>query len=305
MTERSRVAKDTMDIHILCHGLGNQLSQYAFVLARRSLNQRALAYYAFKEHNGYELDRLFGLKEGLPWYLGFVPLVFRLGTSRRFYSERTANFILSLIRIRVVVEPNNYQFDPELMKPWFGIRILFGGWHDWRYSQSAEPIVREAFRFPELGPDNEKILHDIDNSYSVSIHVRRGDYLKLQNRVLFGGIATADYYRNAIAWVSAHAARAGKAPKFFIFSNDIAWCEENLGLPDACFVNVNCGNDSWKDMALMTRCKANIIANSTFSWWAAWLNSHPDKVVLCPTKFSNPDTARQTVYPASWRHIEG
>ena len=305
MTERLRVAKDTMDIHILCHGLGNQLSQYAFVFARRSLNQRAHAYYAFKEHNGYELDRLFGLKEGLPWYLGFVPLVCRLGTSRRFYSERTANFILSLFRIRVVVEPNNYRFDPELMKPWFGIRIVFGGWHDWRYFQPAEPLVRKAFRFPELGPANEKTLHDIDNSHSVSIHVRRGDYLKVQNRALFGGIATADYYRNAIEWVSADAARAGKSPKFFIFSDDIAWCEDNLGLPDACYVSINRGRDSWKDMALMARCKANIIANSTFSWWAAWLNGHPDKVVLCPTKFSNPDIARQTVYPATWRHIDG
>jgi hypothetical protein len=305
MTERSRVAKHTMDIHILCHGLGNQLSQYAFVLARRSLNQRALAYYAFKEHNGYELDRLFGLKMGLPWYLKFVPLAFRLGTSRRFYSERTANFILSLFRIRVIVEPNNYRFDPELMKPWFGIRILFGGWHHWRYSQPAEPFVREAFRFPELGPNNEEILQDIDNSYSVSIHVRRGDYLKVQNRPLFGDIATPDYYRNAIAWISAHASCAGKSPKFFIFSDDIAWCEDNLGLPYACYVSINRGSDSWKDMALMARCKANIIANSTFSWWAAWLNGNSDKVVICPTKFSNSDTASQTVYPATWQHIEG
>ncbi|QHE95149.1 alpha-1,2-fucosyltransferase [Pandoraea fibrosis] len=293
-----------MDIHILCHGLGNQLSQYAFTLARRSLNQRAHAYYAFKEHNGYELDRLFGLKEGLPWYLRFVPLVCRLGTSRRFYSERTANFILSLFRIKVVVEPNNYRFDPELTKPWFGLRILYGGWHDWRYFQAAEPFVREAFRFPELGPVNQKILDDIDNSHSVSIHVRRGDYLKVQNRALFGDIATAGYYRNAIKTVGEHAARAGKTPKFFIFSDDIAWCQENLGLPDAYFVNANRGSDSWKDMALMARCKVNIIANSTFSWWAAWLNGHPDKLVLCPTKFSNPDIARQTIYPATWLHIE-
>jgi hypothetical protein len=294
-----------MDIQILCHGLGNQLSQYAFVLARRSSLQRAHAYYAFKEHNGYELDRLFDLKEGLPWFLKFIPLICRLGTSRRFYSERTANFFLSLFRIKVVVEPNNYRFDPMLMKPWFGIRIFYGGWHDERYFQTAESIVRDAFRFPDLGPTNEIMLHDIDNSHSVSIHVRRGDYLKAQNRELFGDIATAKYYRNAIEWVRIDATRTGKSPKFFIFSDDISWCEDNLGLPDAFFVNVNRGHDSWKDMALMSRCKVNIIANSTFSWWAAWLNGHADKVVLCPTKFSNPDNAHQTIYPSTWLHIEG
>lgn len=294
-----------MDIHVLCYGLGNQLSQYAFFLNRRGLNQKAYAFYAFKQHNGYEIDRIFGLKEGLPWYMQFIRVVFRLGISRRFYSGRTADFVLSLFRIKIVTESSDYRFAPLLLKPWFGIRILFGGWHDSRYFHPSEEAIRTAYTFPELDERNQEIIRQIDASHSVSVHVRRGDYLKDKNAELFGNIATARYYRNAIDWVTKNGTPSGTVPKFFVFSDDIAWCKENLGVSDAVFVNVNSGKDSWKDMALMSRCRINIIANSTFSWWAGWLNQHPDKTVLCPTKFISTDIAGQTIYPPTWRQIEG
>ncbi len=292
-----------MDIHVLCYGLGNQLSQYAFYLNRQGMKQRAHAFYAFKQHNGYELHRIFGLKQGLPWYLQFIRIAFRLGISRRFYSERTANFVLSLLRIKIVVEPGTYGFDPDLMKPWSGIRILWGGWHDPRYYHPSEHLVREAYALPVLDGKNQALLQQIDGNYSVSVHVRRGDYLKGKNQELFGNLATLDYYRNAIDWTESNC--GGRVPTFFVFSDDLAWCKKHLGLKNAVFVDVNSGKDSWKDLVLMARCSVNIIANSTFSWWAAWLNSRPDKAVICPTKFVNSDTAGQTIYPSTWHHIEG
>lgn len=294
-----------MDIHVLCYGLGNQFSQYAFFLNRRRLNQRAHAFYAFKQHNGYELDRIFGIKEGLPWYLTFIRIGFRLGISRRFYSRRTADFVLSLFRIKIVTETGDYRFDPSLLKPWFGIRILFGGWHDSRYFHPSEEAVRNAYEFPHLDEENRKVIRLIEESQSVSIHVRRGDYLNGKNNELFGNIATANYYKNAINWVVNSVTPQAITPKFFIFSDDIAWCKEHFNVGDVVFVNVNSGKDSWKDMVLMSKCRINIIANSTFSWWAGWLNRHPDKVVLCPTKFINTDAAGQTIYPPTWHHIEG
>ncbi len=294
-----------MDIHILCHGLGNQLSQYAFFLNKRVLGQRAHAFYAFPEHNGYELDRSFGIREGLPWYLRFVPLAFRLGMSRRLYSARTADLLLSLLRIRIVVESRDYRFEPELLKPWFGIRILFGGWHDPQYFEGAEQRVRDAYALPMLEGKNLLVIDDIDSSHSVSIHVRRGDYLKGINREMFGDIATTRYYRNAVARVIADAARTDRAPRFFVFSDDISWCQENLEIPNAFFVSLNSGRDSWKDLVLMARCRTNIIANSTFSWWAAWLNRHPDKEVLCPTRFVNTEAPGHNIYPSPWHRIEG
>lgn len=294
-----------MDIHILCYGLGNQLSQYAFFLNRRTLNQRAHAFYAFKQHNGYELNRLFGLKEDLPWYLQFIRVVFRLGISRRFYSARTADFALSLLRIKIITESSDYRFDPSLLKPWFGIRIFFGGWHDSRYFSAAEKVVRNAYDFPKLDSTNEQMLLQIQQTSSVSIHVRRGDYLKGKNAELFGSIATQTYYQNAILWVRQRMFSEGNTPKFFVFSDDIDWCKNTLGLSDATFVNINSGRDSWKDMVLMSHCRMNIIANSTFSWWAAWLNKTTEKAVLCPTKFIRNDTEGQTIYPSTWIQIEG
>lgn len=267
--------------------------------------QRAYAFYAFKQHNGYELDRIFGLKEGLPWYLQFVRVVFRLGISRRFYSKRTADFVLSLFRIKVIDEAYNYEFDPSLLKPWFGIRILYGGWHDSRYFHPSEAAVRTAFSFPPLDDVNDAILQQIDAVYGVSIHVRRGDYLKGINSNLFGGIATLEYYRNAIGWAITYCKHRSLEIKFYVFSDDIDWCKQNLGLRDAVYVSGNSKTDSWKDILLMSHCRANIIANSTFSWWAAWLNQQPNKVVICPTKFINTDSPNQTIYPAAWHQIEG
>jgi hypothetical protein len=144
----------------------------------------------------------------------------------------------------------------------------------------------------------------IEDSHSVSIHVRRGDYLKGKNLELFGNIATLDYYKNAIARASA-ACNGGQSPTFFIFSDDIAWCQANLPVDNPVLVNINSGRDSWKDLALMARCKANIIANSTFSWWGAWLNDNPERQVYCPTKFISTDSGNQTIYPPSWHRIQG
>ena len=234
----------------------------------------------------------------------FIRVVFRLGISRRFYSGRTVDFVLSLFRIKIFTESSDYHFDPSLLKPRFGIRIFFGGWHDSRYFHPSEDAVRAAYIFPELDEKNQEIIRQINASHSVSVHVRRGDYLKGKNADLFGNIATAQYYRNAIDCVTKNCTSPGVAPKYFVFSDDIAWCKENLDVNDAVFVNINAGKDAWKDMVLMSRCQINIIANSTFSWWAGWLNQQPDKTVLCPTKFISTDTVGLTVYPPTWHQIE-
>lgn len=294
-----------MDIHVLFNGLGNQLSQYAFFLNKRRLGQRAWAYYAFGGHNGYELGRLFGIRQKLLWPMRAAWLLFRIGNSRRLWSKSLSDAVLGLLRVRIVFESPDYRFDPELLKPWFGLRFLVGGWHDARYFGGAEQLVRDTFSFPELDERNQMVQRRIEEAYSVSIHIRRGDYLSAENRDLFGDIATVSYYRNAIAEAMAEVQAAGFTARFFVFSDEIAWCREVLELPDAEFVNINAGTDSWKDLVLMSRCRINILANSTFSWWAAWLNRHPDKCVFCPTRFVSTALPGQTIYPATWRQIAG
>lgn len=294
-----------MDILLLFNGLGNQLSQYAFFLNKRRLGQRVSAYYAFGGHNGYELDRLFDIRQELDWPMRCARLLFRVGNSRRLWSKPLADAVLGLFRIRIVFESPDYRFDPVLLKPWFGLRFVVGGWHDSRYFDGAEPLVRDAFRFPELDERNQAVLRRIGAAHSVSIHIRRGDYLNGENRRLFGDIATIAYYRNAITEAIGQAHAAGATPSFFVFSDDMAWCRMALQLPDAEFVNMNSGQDSWKDLVLMSHCRINILANSTFSWWAAWLNQHPDKCVFCPTRFISSDQPGQGIYPSTWRQVAG
>lgn len=290
-----------MDIIVLCHGLGNQFSQYALFLNKRNMGQRVYAFYAFKEHNGYELARLCRLNEGLPAHLFFIKYVLRFALSRRLFSNKVRENILALFRIKVVLENDSYAFDQKILQPWFGIRILFGGWHDERYFAASSDLICSKFSLPEPdGALNLAVLRSVSDSDSISIHVRRGDYMKSQNHIRFGNIATASYYQNALEW----ALKNSKVAKVFVFSDDFEWCKKNLTAPDITFVNWNTGADSWKDLALMSKCRINIIANSTFSWWGAWLNGVESKIALCPTQFVNSDNNHSNVYPKGWHRIE-
>ena len=121
---------------------------------------------------------------------------------------------------------------------------------------------------------------------SVSIHVRRGDYLNGYYYETLGKICDIAYYQRAIGTIKERVDN----PHFYIFSDDPDYVTENLTIENATFVNFNRGNDSWQDMYLMSQCKHNIIANSTFSWWGAWLNNNPQKVVVAPSHwFANMD----------------
>jgi hypothetical protein len=132
--------------------------------------------------------------------------------------------------------------------------------------------------------------------------VRRGDYLKPRVRAAFGDICTAEYYREAVAYIRQKTAD----PVFFIFSDDIQWVKDNLPLPGAVYVTGNTGLTGFRDMQLMSCCKHHIIANSTFSWWGAWLNQTPGKIVVAPAKWGHGQFKNYSrkLLPPSWHRIE-
>ena len=120
------------------------------------------------------------------------------------------------------------------------------------------------------------------------------------NVATYGGLCTVEYYENAIRYVRERYPQA----VFYVFSDDLDWVRENI--PSAgkmVFVDWNRGKDSWQDMFLMSKCHHNILANSSFSWWGAWLNTHPEKLVIAPERWANcpaPDAL-----PDGWVRIEG
>lgn len=154
---------------------------------------------------------------------------------------------------------------------------LNGYWQSEKYFADACKEVRQMYRFPDLFTDYQKrMMEEMAGRQSVSVHIRRGDYL---NHPEIYGTTTLDYYRSAMAYMQERRENI----HFYIFTNDIPWAEQNFEGDNITIVedsgDLMIGN---LDMALMAECKDNIIANSSFSWWGAWLNRNTEKIVIAP-----------------------
>lgn len=292
-----------MDIVLIFNGLGNQMSQYAFYLAKKKRNRHTkfLQYpdWGTCQHNGYELDKIFGIKKqnGEKSILGRLYKWYgwsQVCDSRKRHWLRVIFEKIPLNRI----DERRYDFDQErLDNAGKGIHFYYGGWHCPDYLKDVEQEVRNAYKFDEsqLNKEGKEMLNSIESLESVSLHVRRGDFLTDG----FGGICTVEYYKKAIAYVKERVSD----PVFYVFSDDLEWARENIKEEKIRFVDIHKGKDSWKDMLLISHCKHNINANSTFSWWGAWLNNNPGKIVIVPPKFSQkPDSG--AIYPKEWIRIE-
>lgn len=160
------------------------------------------------------------------------------------------------------------------------------------YFKNIKKILIEELCLKDLSPI-QSMLNDIKNSNSVSIHVRRGDLLKLKNSY----ILSEDYYKKAIRLIL----EKTKNPIFYIFSDDIEWCKKSFpSLKNKVIVE---GNDPSQDFELMKNCKHNILANSTFSWWAGYLNTNKNHVIIAPEHFSVFDVDHLNMYPDGWEVI--
>lgn len=290
-----------MDIVVINNGLGNQMSQYAFYLAKKNENSRCRFIFdpeSHNEHNGSELDQIFGVNFG-------EGIIDKLLTKIIGYRNRPKIWrFLSLCGVRIVRESVSYDFDPQMLKKHrLGLNFFIGGWHSEKYFKEIRPQVLAVFRFPSISgaADFQEILSSVNKAAnSVSIHVRRGDFLTIEknNPYQLGGVATESYYKKAISTIKEQV----DDPLFFCFSNDIKWCQDFFKDENIVFVTCNAGKDSWRDMYLMSLCKHHINANSTFSWWGAWL-ADKEGIIICPNRFLlNVET--KDIYPESWIKID-
>lgn len=165
---------------------------------------------------------------------------------------------------------------------------LFGYFQNENYFKGISKQLRIDFTFKApLKGKNDEIRTIIEQNTSVSIHIRRGDYSNSNSNL---PILDISYYKKAIE----HIASQINKPYFFIFSDGIDWVKENLDLSkfNHQFIDWNKNENSYIDMQLMSMCKHNIIANSSFSWWAAWLNANPNKLVIAPDKWYKGDNGK-------------
>lgn len=200
---------------------------------------------------------------------------------------------------RIVKEQREFVFDQRVFAA-KGDVVLWGRWQNEKYFSDIERDIRAAFAFRNpLSGEAAKIAEDIRSSDSVSMHVRRGDFVALKNVAQMMGETNLSYYEQATKYV---AARVSK-PKLFVFSDDIEWCRENIKLPvPTVFVPASAeGPKAAFHLELMSLCKHNIIANSTFSWWGAWLNTNTQKIVVAPQRwYADGRDGKNEIMPEEW-----
>ena len=161
---------------------------------------------------------------------------------------------------------------------------LSGYWQNECYFKEIRNRILEDFTFPqEITDRKQDMVRQMKGSNSVSVHIRRGDYLQSGNAGIYGGICTLTYYRKAMDYMREHI----QNPQFYIFTDDPEWVKQNLYEDGMCLVQHEDGDPDYLDMYLMSQCTAHIIANSTFSWWGAWLDRNERKTVVSPARWLN------------------
>lgn len=188
----------------------------------------------------------------------------------------------------------NFNFDSTILSL-KGDIYLDGYWQSWKYFDDYSDIIKKNFTLKSkyLNEVDKDLLNQIENSNSVAIHVRRGDYINNNNINKLFGVCDKSYYNCAIEFVKNKISN----PKFFIFSDDPDWCSKEFG--DNFFIISK--HKDWQDFWLMSKCKNQIIANSSFSWWAAYLNDNIKKIVIAPQKwFSGIDVNIDDRIPKNW-----
>ena len=267
-------------------GLGNQMFIYAFYLQMRKrfsgtrIDLSDMRHY--HAHNGYELDRVFGISD------------------REFCIAKPLKKVLEFLFFKVILERKQNLETMEAFTKSYAYPFLYfkGFYQSERFFKDVEGEVRQAFAFDlnKANAESQTLARQIqENPHAVSLHVRRGDYMEPKFYKRYGTVCSQAYFQRAVEMMLAQVPQA----HFYIFSDDVEWVQQNLRLPRATVVSCNRGADSWQDMMLMSLCRHNIICNSTFSWWGAWLNANPEKRVIAPSRWL-ADVDMPYIIPETW-----
>ena len=284
-------------------GLGNQLFQYSFgkYLANQlntsvrfdvqtdvilsNFTPRGLGLSAFNIK--IDLATNENINEMKFFSNGFFEKVERKVT-QKFPSLRNTYFVESLSH--------------RLIEPMF-IRdncYYEGYWQAYEYLTLNEKICfnSDILAGSNISGNQIELINEIKTTDSVSLHIRRGDYISIKVNSKIFQICTLDYYQNAIAFIE----KKIENPVFFVFSDEIEWAKENLRGDNFVFVT---GNEPSTDLYFMSLCKHNIIANSTFSWWGAWLNQDRNKIVIAPNQWyvGELNDSFRNLIPQCWIRI--
>ena len=284
-------------------GLGNQMFQYAagraLSLARGvPLRLDTQDFEGYTLHNGFELNRIFNIEAQLAdtrdvsqvlGWRAFSPLRRKL-FHKRFLKFRGKHLFVDSL--------SNHRLDLADMPD---TCYLMGNWQSERNFSQVANTIRADFTFNALTVGrNIELAELIRKTNAVSLHVRRGDIASNPASLAIHGLCSLDYYRRAIEYVAAKVQK----PEFVIFSDDMEWARENLHINFPChYVDHNKGLESYNDMRLMSMCHHHILANSSFSWWGAWLNPKESKIVVAPQRWFSANYDSSDIVPSYWSQM--
>lgn len=291
----------------LMGGLGNQMFQYASAKALALhhhvpvcvdlsfLNANTNGEYTKRN---YELN-IFNLKE-----------LFPNKRQQKFISCISSNNLFNKLSIKApILFPFSYRPEKSaaFQTDFFTYpknTYLAGFWQSEKYFKKYELEIKNSFLFTDA-PDKNNLawIKKIQSCTSISIHIRRGDYITDNKTFSFHGICSNEYYRTALQYILSKV--RSTSVELFLFSDDKEWGRKNLQFNyPTHIIDCNTGLKSYEDMRLMSLCQHNIIANSSFSWWGAWLNNNPSKIIAAPAKwFNDPNLNTNDIIPETWEKI--
>lgn len=288
--------KDNQVIINFCGRMANQMFQWAF--GRAYENKQGITPQFDDSEETLKLD-CFKLKDEIklvrkPLWNKFLRKVVLIRSLRNKVTKLKFNI--------PTLEENNFcQYQPDLLDKKAPV-YLKGFFQTEKYfADLREHLLKDFELTIPLNKENKDILEKIQNTESISVHFRRGDYTKKRVADKYGS-CSVDYYKNAVNLI---AEKSEKKPTLFIFSDDINWVKDNVKFDfDTVYVDVNTGKTGYFDLELMKNCKHNVIANSSFSWWGAWLNNNPNKIVVAPKTWMKVLDNDFDIIPSSWIRIE-
>jgi len=287
-----------MIISRITSGLGNQLFQYAtgrhLALKNKAALYLDLSYYLYE----YSDDTV------RPFKLDHFKVPYRLLQKSPMEYVSKATKLLpnrSLPPVVRFLKEKQFHFDQSILDARAGCIILEGFWQSEAYFRDDAQTIRQELTLADVpSPEFLHYQQQIGNTpVPVSIHIRRGDYVNHPEFSKTFGFVGLDYYKQALQQLNNH----HENTQLYVFSDDHAWVHENLPLPDNTVFVQNTGpNGDVADLVLMSQCRHHIIANSSFSWWGAWLNPHADKLVITPRKWykQQPTWNTKDLLPSTW-----
>ncbi len=301
-----------MIITRLSGGLGNQMFQYATARALASRNKTSLyldiSSYTSDYHKNaprtFELDQ-FNIQADIAQLENFKTLGIPNSLSQKLQTKikrrlyKMIEKLKPLYKRKYILE-KTYNFSPEVYRAGPDC-FLSGVWQSEKYFKDIENIIKKEFILKnEPLIITKNLIEAIETCNSVSLHIRRGDYVSDKKTNQFHGSCPAEYYEKAIQIVSEKV----PDPTFFIFSDDMEWAKNNLKINYQTNFVSDKNIPDYEEIIIMSKCKHNIIANSSFSWWGAWLNENKSKIVIAPQKwFSSDNIDTKDLIPQTWTRL--